>query len=189
MGRKWIVAMACLIALDVAGCGGSASSTHRKVAPAPEVVEDGVGMSAPIRGYVVARRHGPAHIQPGPHILDALPCFGGGSDGVAMVGLFSDTPEPKCLRVSPGQRILVVNRSGAFFRHEEGPAFLRLGDYTARIGPQQAALFPAPVGTYLGLGLHEFGGHSVVATPGVLVVRPKCNRHPGGIRGPLSPCF
>jgi hypothetical protein len=146
-------------------------------------------MTAPIKAYVVARRRGPTHVQRAPRAIAASPCYGGGNGGLAVIGLFSDTPEPKCLLASPGERILVVNRSGAFFKRDRAMSFLRLGDYVAHIGPQEAALFPAQVGTYLGYGLHEFGGRSGVATPGVLVVRPKCNMHPGGLSEPFSRCF
>jgi hypothetical protein len=179
MGCRTLAALGCLAAVLIAGCGGSGGASERTKAPEPEIVEDGIGMTAPIKGRVVARRQGAPHVQRGPHGLAANPCFGVGDKGVAVIGLFSDTPEPKCLRVAPGQRILVVNRSEAFFRHDRTVEHLKLGNYTATIGPQQAALFPAKVGSYLAPGLHEFGGSGRLATPGVMVVRPRCNRHPG----------
>jgi hypothetical protein len=148
-------------------------------------------MSAPIAHFKVARRDGgsPA-IEPGRHMLAAAPCISTGRDGIAPVEFFPEVPSPRCLLVTPGERILVANRTGAFQRRSAVSVTVRLGDYVARLAPQQAAFFPSPVDTFLATGLHGLRVNGAPG-PGVLVVKRRCapgGKKPGRLK-PLQRCL
>jgi hypothetical protein len=165
-------------ALICGGCGSGSDSTSSVASHRSR----GVGMSAPIERFKVARRDGggPA-IEPGRHMLAAAPCLSTGGDGIAPVELFPEVSSPRCLLVAPGERILVANRTGAFQRRSAVSVTVRLGDYVARLAPQQAAFFPSPVGTFLAAGLHGLRVHGAPG-PSVLVVKRRCA--PGGKEPP-----
>ena len=109
---------------------------------------------------------------------------------MAVVQLLSDVPSPRCLVVTPGERILVVNRSAAFRRRAAVAVTVRLGAYSVRLAPQQAAVFPAPVGTYLSNGLHGLRA-SPLPGPSVMVVRRRCapRNRPLRLLKPIERCF
>jgi hypothetical protein len=195
MERRCLAVIACLLAIGPIGCGGNGGgSTPASRAGDSDLPKGSIGMAAPIDGYVVARRVGPVRIQAGPHILAARPCVEGGREGLSVINLLPETAAPDCLRVGRDQRILVVNRTGAFGPSGRSVVTFRLADYEARIAPQEAALFPAPVGRYLALGLHA---PKVTGAPGadVLVVRTRCIFHGPEPRAarlhrrPISWCF
>lgn len=165
------VGILAIVALVCGGCGSGSDST----APTSSTRSPGVGMGAAIERFKVARRDsGAPAIEPGRHVLGAAPCLGAGSDGVASVELFPELPSPRCLLVGPGERILVVNRTGAFHRRSAVPVTVRLGSYSARLNPQQAAFFPLPVRAFLATGLHGLRVEGGAPGPGVLVVKRRC---------------
>jgi hypothetical protein len=148
-------------------------------------------MGAPISVFKVAARHGIARaIEPGRHTLAAAPCSGAGGHGIAIVQLLSEVPDPRCLAVTPEERILVVNRTGAFHRRSAVSVTVRLGAYSARLAPQQAAIFAAPVGAYLATGLHGLRAKRVPG-PAVLVVKRRCAPpgRPLRMLKPIGRCF
>jgi hypothetical protein len=148
-------------------------------------------MSAPIEEFKVARRHGAGRAgEPGRHVLAAAPCTRTGQHGIALVHLFPEISAPRCLMVTPDERILVINRTGAFERRSAVPTAVHLGAYSAKLAPQQAAFFTAPVRIYLGTGLHSLRSSR---SPGlsVLVVRGRCDppgEAPPDLR-PLKRCI
>jgi hypothetical protein len=75
-------------------------------------------------------------------------------EGRGEIGIYTDVSGPSCIRITGRQRVMIVNRTTAYKRSEGRPIVVRLGPYTARLRPQQAALF-GPVGRFLGRGLHD----------------------------------
>jgi hypothetical protein len=128
-------------------------------------------------------------VEQGPHVVPSTSCYGSGGDSVGRVEIRIDAPSPSCLLITPGQRVVFVNLTGADVAAEAKPVRIRLGDYAARLSPRQAAFFAAPIKNYLSLGQHEA---RVSGAPGavILVVRDKCMPHDRpGLRQPFSRCF
>jgi hypothetical protein len=143
-------------AIVVTGCGsgsGSTTAPRRKGGaekPAPGR-SPGVGMSAPISKVVIAHRsrRWSGH-PPGLETTGASGCQP--EEGRGVIDIYTDEPAPACVRITRRQRVLIVNRTGAFHRREGTPLLVGFGPYSARIEPQQAALF-GPVGRFFGRGL------------------------------------
>jgi hypothetical protein len=176
---------ALLLILTIGGCG-SESSPLKAPEPSP-----GVGMAAAINAFKVAGRHHTARaVEPGRQTLAAAPCSGTGRHGVALVQLLAGVPDPRCLVVAPRERILVVNRTGAFHRGAAVTVTVRLGAYSARLAPQQAAIFAAPVDAYLATGLHGLRTKRVPG-PAILVVKRRCapRGRPLRLLKPIARCF
>ena len=57
---------------------------------------------------------------------------------------YTDVRSPSCVRLTGRQRVLMVNRTTAYRRSEGRSIVVRLGPYSARLRPQQAALFERP---------------------------------------------
>lgn len=153
-----VVAVTALLASGVLGCGSGASSTSTadgRDGPATAAGRpQGVGQEAPISKVIVARRTEPWHGRsPGRQSNGARGCQMRGGQR-PQIGLFTDLPAPDCIRVTGHQHVLIVNRTNAYRRSEGTPLVVRLGPYSARLLPQQAALF-GPVGPFLGRGLHH----------------------------------
>jgi hypothetical protein len=153
MGRaaSTMVAMAVLVAL--ASCGSRSDSTPTMTArragtpPSTHRPSPGVGMSAPISKIVIAHRRRPWPGHPdGAETTGSRGCRQ--EKGRGEINIFTDVPEPSCVRITGRQRVLIVNRTSAFHRREGKPLLLRFGPYSARILPQQGALF-GPVGALL----------------------------------------
>jgi hypothetical protein len=110
-------------------------------------------MSAPVSKVIVARRTGRRRsLDPGLQVNGASGCPD--LEGRPEIGLYTDVPVPDCVRATGTQRLLVVNRSGAY-RHSEGrPEVVSLGLFSARLLPQEAVLFK-PLGSFLGRGFHQ----------------------------------
>jgi hypothetical protein len=177
---RGVAVVVLAVALLLPGCGSGSNSTNgsterKEASPsgtsAPEFPH-GVGPGAPISKIIVARRTGPWHGRP-------LGLESNGSKGCAEqegrraeIGLYTDVPEPTCVRVTERQRVLIVNRTGAYRRSEGHVTVVGLGPYSARLLPQQAVLF-GPVGRFLGRGLHQatIDGSGRV---GVLVLPKDC---------------
>jgi hypothetical protein len=127
------------------------------------------------RGIAVADRLGPARVEPGEQGLPASPCSTMSRDP-RPVYVYSDSPI--CARLTPGQRLLVVNDTG-IDPHRSGAVAIRvrIGGYEVWIGPNQRGLIPAPVGSYLGRGSHQMWvagglGDTILVLPRVCAVRP-----------------
>jgi Protein of unknown function (DUF4232) len=179
MGKKAsAVAMILLVGVGVGGCasgsgpvsGSTTDRTGNAAGSSARRVPRGVGQSAPISKVIVARRTKPWHGRlPGLESNGASGCQE--RDGRRpQIGLFTDVPVPDCIRVSGHQQVLIVNRTGAYRRSEGKPVVVRLGPYSARLLPQQAALF-GPVGRFLGRGLHRAIANG--GSRGAVLVLPK----------------
>jgi hypothetical protein len=157
-----------LIAVALVGCGAGSSSTGSDGA---NERDRGVGQSAPISKAIVARRTRPWHGRPaGRETIGARPCMP--QEGRGEIGIYTDLPAPGCVRITGRQRLTIVNRTSAFRRSEGRPIFVRLGPYSARLLPQQAALF-GKVGRFLGRGFHDAKINNSVRV-GVLVLPNDC---------------
>lgn len=174
--------MAALIALAVAGCGSgsdsgesstaSSTSRHRSTVPTPvHKPSPGVGMSARISKIIVARQNRFWRGRPpGGKTTGSKGCTP--EEGRSQVGIYTDVPEPSCVRITGRQRVLIVNRTTAYRRSEGKPIVVGFGPYSARILPQQGALF-GPVGRFFGQGLQQATiNHS--GRVGVLVLPNDC---------------
>lgn len=161
-GRAAAAAVLLGVLLLTSGCGSGsgsnsttgASTRHRSAPQKPaRKPSPGVGMSAAISKVVLARRTGRwRRLVPGLQTNGASGCPD--LEGRPEIGLYTDVPVPDCVRATGTQRLLVVNRSGAYRRSEGHPEVVRLGPFSARLLPQQAVLF-RPLGSFLGRGLHQ----------------------------------
>jgi hypothetical protein len=59
-------------------------------------------------------------------------------------------PEPRCLKIGPGQRVQVTNRT-------ESAVQITLGDFDVSVSPGEGHLIELPVGIYLAPGVHLMG--------------------------------
>lgn len=176
-----VVVVMSLVAAALAACGSGSGSTtgstarHRSAPPSPvhkvHKQSPGVGMSAPISKVVVAHRWRPwpGH-PPGLETTGASGCPP--REGRGEINIFTDVPAPSCVRITGRQQVLIVNRTTAYSRSEGKPLLVRFGPYSARILPQQGALF-GPVGRSFGRGLQTatLNHHQRV---GVLVLPNDC---------------
>src|SRR5215213_4244115 len=128
------------------GCGSGSGSTGtsdpagRKL-PAEKARSrsQGVGQSAPISKVIVARPTTPPRgRRPGAESIGARPCMP--QEGRGEIGIYTDVAAPGCIRITGRQRVMIVNRTTAYRRSEGTPIVVRLGPYSARLLPQQAAL-------------------------------------------------
>jgi hypothetical protein len=153
------VSVMVMLVVGLFGCGSGSSSTvgstARRRAALPSPVREpssGVGMSAPISKIIVARRFRPWQGRPpGEEGTGSKGCTQ--EEGRGEIGIYTDVAEPLCVRITGPQRVVIVNRTTAYRRSGGRPIVVRLGPYSARILPQQGALF-GPVGRFLGRGLH-----------------------------------
>lgn len=144
MGRGARTAIAiALLALLAAGCGSGSGTTTSATAPriaskpSPHrKPEPGLGMSAPISKVIHAGRTGPRR--------ELVPGFQGNGasgcpdpEGRPEIGLYTDVPAPRCVRATPTQHLLVVNRSAAYRRSEGHPEVVSLGPFSARLLPSR----------------------------------------------------
>jgi hypothetical protein len=167
------MAVATLLASLAAGCGGGTTTVERTVTTPSR---------ASVQSLVIARlsskRREP---EAGEHTLGATKCAEEPGAGVQTIHVYSDLST--CVRVSPQARLLFVNSTGRGPKHREPePVEITVGAYEASIDIGQSALFPAPVGSYLRLGLHEAGTSTTAQQPSVLVLPEGCaikNPEPG----------
>ncbi|MDX6609149.1 MAG: hypothetical protein QOF85_1074 [Solirubrobacterales bacterium] len=92
--------------------------------------------------------------------------------GRGEIGIYTDVSAPGCVRITGRQRVMIVNRTTAYRRSEGRPIVVRLGPYSARLLPQQAALF-GPVGRFLGRG-YQTATIDPSGRIGVLVLPNEC---------------
>jgi len=92
-------------------------------------------------------------------------CAEPGSSSLALVEIYPDVPNPRCLRVLPEQGLLVVNRT-------EVEIVVRLGPHESRLLPGEEGALRAPFGSYLAPGVHRVeaapysGPELILADPG-----------------------
>lgn len=86
-----------------------------------------------------------------------------------MKTVFLRSEGETCVRVAPRDRLLFVDATGS-----GGGAEVSLGSFQAYIGIGGSALFPAPVGTYLGLGSHRAQTGADATAPWILVLPEGC---------------
>jgi hypothetical protein len=159
----WIVAA-------LAGCGSGSGSTsaggplrHRRQGPRPAHRNPDPGMGSRITKIVVARRTGRQRGRlPGVQANGASGCVD--LEGRPEISIRSDVSVPRCLRVTPTERLLVVNGTAAYRRSEGRPYTVSLGPFSARLLPGEGALFE-PLGRFLDRGLHSVGGSSILVEP------------------------
>ena len=60
----------------------------------------------------------------------------------------ADIPDPRCARVTPGQRLKVINATS-------GQVQVHIGPYNAAIEPGDEHIFDIPFGEYLAPGVHH----------------------------------
>lgn len=151
-----VVSVMAVLLGGLFGCGSDSGSTGTSAANgrAARSRSQGVGQSAPISKVIVARRTKPWHGRrlPGLETNGAQGCMP--QAGRGEIGIYTDVSAPGCIRITGRQRVVIVNRTTAYKRSEGRPIVVRLGPYSARLRPQQAALF-GPVGRFLGRGLHD----------------------------------
>jgi hypothetical protein len=176
-----VIAACGLVMVGVlgAGCGSSSSTTggmtaHRRAtSPTPERERSpGIGWKAPIAKTVGPRRPaaGVGRL-PGTEGIGARPCQIEGGRG--EIGIFTDVPQPGCIRVTGAEPVLIVNRTEAYHRSEGQPISVALGPYGAKLLPQQAIRF-APVGRFLGPGYHHVTLGAGPGGVGILVLPENC---------------
>jgi Protein of unknown function (DUF4232) len=177
-----------LLLAGLAGCGEGTTTVENTVTTL---------VTPPEQNLVLARRTGDGpRVTPGPHISSASPCTR--EVGGLVKKLYIVPDSGGCVRVTPRDRLLIVNSTGTgAYQRGAVEVEVTLGDYEARLAPFQSALFAAPAGSYLGLGLHQVGARSdgQAIPPSVLVLPEGCAlpaRGPGR-NPPLPPgegvCF
>ena len=120
---RLVAVTAVLAVLGLGACGGS--STGRT---ASSTVEPAIGQGT------------------------AAPCSSFAQGRVGRIRLASDTPEPRCIRLHPDQRLRIVNISGARGQHPR-VATIDLGPHHTSLAQGEGATFGA-VGHYLAAGDH-----------------------------------
>jgi hypothetical protein len=169
MRRVGVIAVVMgVLALLAAGCGGGSGATSTvtetvtTAAPAP-IQKLVFGRRDP---EAVRRREAGAHRSP----ADCQELKGG---RVKTIPLRSDSAG--CFQVAPRDQLLFVNSTGIRRRHEEpDQAHVSLGGWEATMEVGASALFPKPVGDYLGIGLHSVYTNATVQRPSILVLPEGC---------------
>lgn len=169
-----------VLGLTLAACGSSSGTTGpgatRRRAVESQIPtrrsSPGIGWKAPITKTVGPRRlaAGVGRL-PGTEGFGASPCMP--ENGHGEIGIFTDVPQPGCIRVTAGEPVLIVNRTEAYHRSEGEPVRVRLGPYRARLLPQQA-LRLAPVGRFLSRGYHHATLGAGPGGVGILVLPEDC---------------
>lgn len=171
-----LMSMTAMAVSGLLGCGsgsaGMPDSAGRKLPAKPaRSRSQGVGQSAPISKVIVARPTKPRRgRRPGAESIGARGCVP--QEGRGEIGIYTDLAAPSCIRIAGRQRVMIVNRTTAYRRSEGRPIVVRLGPYSARLLPQQAALF-GPVGRFLGRG-HQTATIDRSGRIGVLVLPNEC---------------
>jgi hypothetical protein len=154
-----IAAVAALLVLGATGCGGGTTTVLRTVTTPGH---------PPIRKLSLAHRDPEApRVEPGHRPHSEAGCVEPGGGRVKTIYLRSEGET--CVRVAPRDRLLFVDATGS-----GGGAEVSVGSYQAYIGIGGSALFPAPVGTYLGQGSHRARTGADATAPWVLVLPEGC---------------
>jgi hypothetical protein len=80
---------------------------------------------------------------------------GAGNGFLATLETNPDTPLPRCLVVSPRERLRVVNTSARFGQKGQDVTVTFAGFAPRRLGSGEATIFETPVGAYLEPGVHD----------------------------------
>lgn len=72
---------------------------------------------------------------------------GATENDVVVVTIYPDIPDPRCVKVTPGQSLKVVNGT-------EGSVQVVLGPFYAALQPGEEYTFDLPLGEYLAPGVH-----------------------------------
>jgi Protein of unknown function (DUF4232) len=166
--RATVIAVVGMLALGVAGCGGGSggrttvTETITTAAPAPvQKLVIGHRDPAAVHGREAGADEGPA---------DCRKVKGG---RVKTILLRSETAS--CFQVAPRDQLLFVNSTGIGPTHEEAEEVqVSVGGWEATVEVGQSALFPKPVGDYLGIGLHSGYTNGNVQRPSILVLPEGC---------------
>ncbi|HVV89200.1 MAG TPA: DUF4232 domain-containing protein, partial [Solirubrobacterales bacterium] len=162
-----IAVLAALSSLGAVGCGGGGRTTtvvRTVTTPA----------RAPVRRLSIAHRdRGAPRVEPGHRPRSEAGCVEPRGGRVKTVYLRSGGET--CVRVAPRDRLLFVNAIDVGAGHREPePVEVDAGPYEAYAPTDGSALFPVPVGTYLGLGSHRVETDADATTPWVLVLPEGC---------------
>jgi hypothetical protein len=153
-----IAAVVALLTLGTSGCGGGTTTVVRTVRIPGRRLEK----------LSLARRdpEGP-RVEPGHRPHSEAGCLEPGGGRVKTIYLRSEGET--CVRVAPRDRLLFVDGTGS-----GGGAEVSVGSYQAYLRIGGSALFPAPVGSYLGLGSHRVVTGADATAPWILVLPEGC---------------
>jgi hypothetical protein len=164
--RTLAAAVATLLALLATGCGAGTTTVQRTVTVTTQAPRAPQSLIYARRTLEGARRELGERVSP----RGCAQAPGGRVKTVHVYSVIST-----CVRVSPRDRLLFINSTGIGRDHREpNPVEISLGAYSAFIGIGQSALFPAPAGSYLRLGLHEADTSASAQQPSVLVLPEGC---------------
>lgn len=154
-----------VLVLVVAGCGGGATTVVRTVTTP----------AWPPRGRLSLAHRDPEapRVEPGHRPRSEAGCVEPRGGRVKAVVLRS--AGETCARVAPRDRLLFVNAVGV--GHGPGepePIEVDAGPFSAYAPTEGSAVFAAPVGTYLALGLHRVETTAGATAPLVLVLPEGC---------------
>jgi hypothetical protein len=145
-----LICLAVVAALTAAsGCGSSGdSSTDSSSNP------QAGASSAPSSAVARVERSPAAHgREPGGSGRPAAGVCSRTSTPLVTVVLHADVPAPRCVEVTPSQRLQLINRTGAGGLPPT-TATVRFAGFRATIEPNHAAVLDQPFGTYLRPGSH-----------------------------------
>jgi len=125
-------------------------SACRPLAAPTQFSPSGAGtlVVSPSPGKVEASPTAPVLATPYAEIPVAGICAGPEEGEIVSVEIWPDIPSPRCIKLAPEQKLLVLNRT-------ELVIHIRLGTYRADIQPGDDYLFERTVGSYLGPGVHQ----------------------------------
>jgi hypothetical protein len=67
---------------------------------------------------------------------------------MVKVTLYADIPDPRCIKVRPDQKLLVVNNSHNVLQ-------ISIGEFSASLEPGEESNINTPFGDYLAAGVHQ----------------------------------
>jgi hypothetical protein len=163
-----IATVLAVLTAALVGCGGGSGGTTTVVRT--------VTTPANPPGHRLSLAHRDpeaARVEPGHRSHSEAGCVEPRGGRVKTVYLRSEGET--CVRVAPRDRLLFVNEVGVGRGHEEPePVEVDAGPYSAYAPTEGSALFPAPVGSYLGPGLHRVETGAGATAPWVLVLPEGC---------------
>jgi hypothetical protein len=147
---------ACLLIASLAGCSGSGPGVKSDT-PADD--SGSVGSPLLVTDSSDAGKAGPSGLA-GPFPADSRRpasgmCEPSAAGAIATVRLDADIPDPRCIVVSSGQRLRVVNTTASNGQHGKSIT-IRFASFPPRVLRVGAATtFHDPVGHYLATGVHD----------------------------------
>jgi Protein of unknown function (DUF4232) len=159
-----IVVLVAMLMGAVAGCGGGSghTTTVRRTVTIP--------FHSPVRRLSLAHRDpDSARVEAGRRLHSEAGCTRSPGGRVKAIELRSEGET--CVRVSPHDLLLFVD---TVRDPEPEPVEVSAGPYTSYAPSGGSTLIPAPVGTYLGPGLHRVETGADATAPLVLVLPEGC---------------